>query len=269
MNKIEQVYMEILKEKIVNRKDMSTISKKVLGRIDNKYLYWKYINKLTKDGKVGKIKRGMYFGIPLDCVGEDFEVDRYILADKIEKGYALGYHTALELHGSAYSAFTNIFILIKKQSRFRSFNFQGVKYMPVINKHNENHLAIVNYKDTEISVTDPARTFIECLSRVDLCGGWEECLKSLANLRGVVISDVIDVLSIYQNKTLELKTGYVLELLSKISPYYGHIKYEELKPLKPSENWIPVYIDRDVPSELKKEWGLYIPKGFDILLRGI
>jgi predicted transcriptional regulator of viral defense system len=175
----------------------------------------------------------------------------------------------LELHGAAYSAFNNIFILIKKQHRFRKFKFQNVGYIPVINKHQNIHLTNINYKKREIIVTDPARTFVECVSRTDLCGGWEECLKSLANLKGVEVSDVKEVLEMYQNKTLELKTGYVLELLSKISPYYSHIKYTDLKQLKPSSDWIPIYIDRNVPSKLSKKWGLYIQEDFDDYLRGI
>jgi len=269
MNKTEQIYKEILKRSVVNSKDLNYISKQVLGRKDIKYLYWKYIYRLIKDGKIGKIKRGLYFGIPFDQLDEKFEVDRYILANKIENGYALGYHSALELHGAAYSAFNNIFILIKKPHRFRPFRFQNITYVPVINKHHNTHLITINYKKKEVIVTDPPRTFVECLSRVDLSGGWEECLKSLANLRGIEVSDVKEVLKLYQNKTLELKTGYVLELLSKKSPYYGHIKYDELKLLKPLSDWIPVYIDRNVPSKLNKKWGLYIPEGFAEYLRGI
>ena len=125
------------------------------------------------------------------------------------------------------------------------------------------------YKDTKITITDPARTFIECLDRLDLSGGWEECLKSLANLKGINILDLKDVLSIYDNKTLELKTGYVLELLSRSSPFYEHIKPADLQVFKPSDTWIPVYLDRDVPSKFIKKWGLYIPEGTDDLLRGI
>lgn len=269
MNKTEQIYKKILKEKVVNSKDLKNISKEVLTKTDNKYLYRKYINKLQKEKKVGKIKRGLYFSIPLDNTNEEFEVDRYILANKIKQGYALGYHSALELHGATYSSFNTIYILIQKKNRFHLFNFQNVKYIPVINNHYNLHLKSIKYKNKMIIITDPARTFLECLDRVNHCGGWEECLKSLANLRGIKVTDILEILNIYKNKTLELKTGYLLELLSKHSPYYSHISKEELKPLKPKNDWIPVYIDRYVTSKLSKKWGLYIPEGFDEFLRGI
>ena len=269
MNKTEQIYKEVLKEKVVNSKDLKNISKEVLGQTDNKYLYRKYINKLLKEKKVGKIKRGLYFSIPLEHISEEFEVDRYILANKIKQGYALGYHSALELHGASYSSFNSIFLLIQKKDRFRSFNFKNVEYVPVINKYYNHHLTSVKYKNKTVIITDPSRTFVECLNRVDLCGGWEECLKSLANLREVRVSDVMETLAVYKNKTLELKTGYLLELLSKKSTYYSHIKNDKIEPLRPSDDWIPVYIDRDVTSKLRKKWGLYIPEGFDELLRGI
>ena len=269
MNKTEQIYKEILREKVVNSKDLKKISKELLGKADTKYIYRKYINKLQKEKKVGKIKRGLYFGIPLENIDEEFEADRYTIANKIKQGYALGYHSALELHGASYSAFNSVYILIQKKNRFCSFNFQNINYVPVINNCYNQHLKSTKYKNEKIIITDPARTFVECLDRVDLCGGWEECLKSLANLRGVKVSDILKFLKIYKNKTLKLKTGYLLELLSTKSPYYSHIKKQELGPLKPSDDWIPVYIDRDITSRLRKEWGLYIPEGFDELLRGV
>jgi predicted transcriptional regulator of viral defense system len=269
MNKKEHIYKEILKEKVVNTNDLKKISKEVLGQTDNKYLYRKYIAKLLKEKKIGKIKRGLYYSIPLDNTGEEFEVDRFLLSNKIKQGYALGYHSALELHGAAYSSFNSIYILVQKKDRFRLFDFQNVKYVPVINNYYNHHLKLVKYKNKNVSVTDPARTFVECLDRIDLCGGWEECLKSLANLREVKISDILEILGFYKNKTLELKTGYLLELFSKNSPYYSHIKKEELEPLRPADDWIPVYVDRQATSKLRKKWGLYLPEDFDELLRGI
>ena len=269
MNKTEQVYKKILREKVVNSNDLKNISNEVLGKTDSEYLYRKYLTKLQKEKKVGKIKRGLYYSIPLENTSEKFEVDRYILASKIKQGYALGYHSALELHGAAYSAFNIIYILIQKKGRFPLINFQNVKYVPVINKYYNKNLKKVKYKNKTIIITNPARTFIECLNRLDLCGGWEECLKSLANLRGVNVSDILEILKIYKNKTLELKTGYLLELLSKKSPYYHHITKQELQPLTPSDTWIPVYIDRNVTSKLRKKWGLYMPEGTEELLRGI
>lgn len=270
MNKTEEFYKEILKEKVVNVEDLKSISEKVLEIEDDKeYYYRKYIHKLLNEGKIGKIRRGMYYGIPLDQIGEEFEVDRYIAGNKIKKGDALAYHTALELHGAAHSAHSKVFVLVTKEDRFRKFNFQDVEYVPVVNQLEVGHIAPIEYENTTLSVTDPARTFVDCLSRSDLCGGWEECLKSLANLKGLLLSDIKEVLSAYDNKTLELKCGYVLELLSDNSPYYDHIQKEELEPLKPSQEWKPVYIDRDVPSELEEDWGIYVPKGLEDLLRGV
>lgn len=270
MSKTEEFYREILKRKVVNVKDLKDISKDVLETDDvDEYYYRKYIHKLLEEGKVGKVRRGIYYGIPLDQIDEDFEADRYLIGDKITKGEALAYHTALELHGAAHSAYTRIFVLVKKEDRFRKFDFQDVKYIPVVNKYDIGHITSVRYENTRLNVTDPARTFVDCLSRPDHCGGWEESLKSLANLKGLSLSNIREVLSAYDNKTLELKCGYVLELLSKNSPYYDHIQKEKLDPLKPSQDWKPVYIDRDVPSRLEEDWGLYIPEGFDEFLRGV
>ncbi len=266
MNKTEEFYKEILKRKVVNIKDLKKISHEVF-ETDDEYHYRKYLNKLEEDGKIGKIRRGLYYGIPLDKLEEDYEVDRYLVANKLEK--PLGYHTALELHGSAHSAFTRVFVLVTKSNRFRKFDFQEVGYVPVVNEHDVGHLTKIEYKDTGLSVTDKERTFVDCLSRTDLCGGWEECLKSLSNLRGISVEKIKDVLSAYDNKTLELKCGYILELLSNHSPYYEHVTEEELEHLRPSSDWKPVYLDRNVESSLKEGWGLYVPEHLEDLLRGV
>lgn len=270
MSKIEEFYKEILKRKVVNVEDLKSISKKVLDiEDDNEYYYRKYIHKLVEEGKVGKIRQGMYFGIPLDQLEKEFRPDRYLIGNKIVKGNALGYHTALELHGAAHSAYNRIFVLVNRKSRFRKFSFQDNEYVPVVNKWDMDHITSVDYEGTELTVTDPNRTFVDCLSRTDLCGGWEECLKSLANLKALSLEDIKEVLLTYDNKTLELKCGYVLELLSNNSPYYDHIQQEKLDQLRPSNDWKPVYIDRDVPTKLVEDWGLYVPQGFDDLLRGV
>ena len=269
MNKTEQIHKHILKENVVNTNDLKTISKKILGKKDISYLQRKYLYRLQQTQKIGKIKKGLYYGIPLDEEKETFNVDRYLLAHKIKQGYSLGYHSALELLGAAYSATNIIYILIQKKNRFPSFHFQQVTYQPVINNLLSIHLKTVHYQNTQITITDPARTFVECLHRLDLCGGWEECLKSLANLKNIKISDVKNVLSFYNNTTLTLKTGYILELLSNTSPYFHHIKTEELESFTPKETWIPIYIDRTVKSTYNKKWGLYIPQGTSELLRGI
>ena len=175
----------------------------------------------------------------------------------------------MELHGASYSSFNTIYVLIQKKNRFRSFYFQNIKYIPVINKFNNLYIQSIKYKNKTINITNASRTFIECLNRIDLCGGWEECLKSLANLRKIKFSEIFEILKLYNNKSLEFKVGFVMELLSEKSPYYQHIKKQDLDVLKPSKTWIPIYINRDVKSRLVKKWGLYIPKDFQEILRGI
>jgi predicted transcriptional regulator of viral defense system len=269
MNKTEQIYKKILQRDVVNKDDLAEISREVLGKVDTKYLYWKYISRLLREGKVKKIRRGLYFGVPMRNVGEDFNVDRYLLADRLRNGYALGYHTALELHGAAYSAFSSVYVLVRKENRFRPIKFQDVEYIPVVNTYHDGHLMTLRYRMKEVMVTDQTRTFVECLSRVDLCGGWEECLKSLADLRRVTVPRVIAVLGHYHNKALQLKCGYILEMLSNRSPYYSHVIVEELEPLTPEKGWIPVYLDRKVSSELNRKWGIYVPIGLEGFLRGV
>ena len=55
MNKTEEFYKEVLKRKVVNVKDLKKISRMIF-EADDDYYYRKYLQKLLKEGKVGKIK---------------------------------------------------------------------------------------------------------------------------------------------------------------------------------------------------------------------
>ena len=51
--------------------------------------------------------------------------DRYTIASKVREEYYLGFHTALELHGCAYSWFNSVTVCLGPGAHFRSFEFQG------------------------------------------------------------------------------------------------------------------------------------------------
>ena len=55
MNKTEQIYKKMLKEKVVNSNDLKKISKSILGQTNTKYLYRKYIDKLQKEKKLKQL----------------------------------------------------------------------------------------------------------------------------------------------------------------------------------------------------------------------
>ena len=69
------------------------------------------------------------------------------------------------------------------------------------------------FGSTLIRVTDLERSVVDCLDRIDLCGGYEElcnCLSALDSLQG---DKVLKYLGLYQKKNLYQKAGFVLSKL--------------------------------------------------------
>jgi predicted transcriptional regulator of viral defense system len=85
----------------------------------------------VRNGRLLRIKRGLYVTVP---PGEDpkaYPVDPFLLAAKMTEDSLLAYHTALEFHGKAHSVHERFFYLTGTFPRtltFRGYRFLGVKF---------------------------------------------------------------------------------------------------------------------------------------------
>ena len=134
--------------------------------------------RLSKQGRLIRVKAGLYAAVPLELSDPNLhEVNRMLLADRLRGPHgAIAFHSALEVHGVAYSHFNTVYYIINTRPTF--FEFQNITYRPV---WTENIFGIMDtYIDgISVKVTDKERTFLDCLRRLDLCGGLEEYLKSV------------------------------------------------------------------------------------------
>ncbi len=271
MTKRETLYHELLKKQVVDKEDIERITKKILDRKDvsYQYIYNEYITKLKQEGKLLHPKRCLYVAVPPTKINdESFTPDKYLIASKVQQGYYLGYHTALEIHGSAYSYFNDVYIVVEPNRKFRSFEFKNILYEPVYNSFQKVGLQKIDHKGQKIVVSSPSRTFLDCIDRPQYSGGWEECLKSLESLPGVRTKELKTILKSMEKDILYRKTGLILSMFED-NPYYEGI-LSELKPyLKENMGTSTIYLSERSESELNREWMLYVPKGFPDLLRGV
>jgi predicted transcriptional regulator of viral defense system len=263
----DKIYKFIISKNVVSVEELTSFGQNELGE-NYKYIYKKYIYPFLKTGRVRRVRRGMYSAVNIYSENEQ-KADRYLIASKVRPNYYLGYHTALELHGCAYSAFWEVSIIIYRTDYFQPFNSEGVKYQPVTKSDLETEIMIMKYRNHEIKVTSPARTIVDCLDRLDLTGGLEECIKSLDGLRGVDIEGIENVLDLYHNNLLLRSVGVILEKLIEQSPFYSHISIEDLEKLQERVGKAPMYLDQRTESEYNKKWNLYVPVNLDDLIRGV
>ena len=266
MKKKEMVYRMIMNKQVVNDLDIDEIMSSVFGKpIPYKYFYNQYLSKLIKENKLARIRKGLYYGIDVYS-NKKTKPDKYLISAKLRKQYYLGYHTALELHGCGYSNYNRSFIVTL--SKFDPFSFGDIKFQDVFGRDMTGYIETIKYADQNIRVSNPSRTFVECINRPELCGGWEEVLKSLDSLGNVKIHEIEKLLEKYKKKILYRKCGHVLDILIKQSPYYTHLmKQKGLPPLAKSES--DLFIEKNNRGKYIPKWKLFTPFDFGELTRGV
>lgn len=83
----------------------------------------------TKAGRLLNIRRGVYAVVSPNVTPDQVLIDPYLFASKASNNSVLAYHTALELHGVAYSLFEQFTFLTSQKIKpfeFRSQWFQSV-----------------------------------------------------------------------------------------------------------------------------------------------
>lgn len=216
---------------------------------------------ITK-GRIKPIRRKLYAAVPPNQTAEILEVDPYLVAGKTTEDAVLGYHTALELMGAAYSTFGQFSYLSQLKSKPFEFEgrwFQAVSIPTVLQKKHESWIGvnIINRQGVALKITDPARTFVDVLDRIELSGGWEEVCRSIANIAALNIEEVIHYCLMLNNAGLSAKVGYFL------SQRQGAFAVSEmqLEPLLASKPKTPQHVSK--PSQerfqLIKRWNILLP----------
>lgn len=161
-----------------------------------------------RQGYVSRVRRGMY------CVNNIAtslpEVNKYQVASAITPTSYVAYHAAMEYHGLAHQLYYDV--SIGGEQSFNSFEFDGNSYAF---RNIATHIGVdTPIADSHVRVTNVERTVIDCIDRIDLCGGWEElvnCLRSVQYLREV---ELLAVLRAYNRIALYKKAGFLFEQLN-------------------------------------------------------
>jgi predicted transcriptional regulator of viral defense system len=268
--KTEELYTGLLPMRIVTFDDIVQSTSKIVTTSQNRrYIYRKYVKRLVETGKLQPIKKGLYAVLGPSEKPEKHETDKLLIASKTRKEYYLGFHTALEYYGSAYSTFNEAYVCVKARDRFDQFNYGRFIFKPVFTKETVSQIVEKPYGSSLIRVSSKERTFIECIDRVQYAGGWEECTKSLAQLGGIDFEKLVTLAFNQKKQILFRQTGYFLDYLKHTSPFYEHLSEDLLEKLRAQVKGSPQYLIRGEPGEINARWRLYIPEDFEEKLKEI
>ncbi|MBE0520551.1 hypothetical protein IBX35_05875 [Candidatus Bathyarchaeota archaeon] len=271
VTKTEALYNSLLPMKVVSFNDIVKKAANIIETTPNRrYIYRKYVKRLIKNGKLQRIRRGLYIVLsPLEKQ-EGYVADKLLIASKIRDKHYLGFHTALEYYGCASSLYNEAYICVKAKDRFNPFHYKRFRFRPVFVKNVNLKVEKKHYHGNIIKVSSKERTFIECVDKVQYTGGWEECIKSLEGLGGLNIEKLVTLLlHNYEKDILFRRVGYILELLKERSPFYEHVNDHLLNEIEKQITGPPQYLTYGKKGTLNRRWKLYIPDGFEEKLRGI
>lgn len=214
-------------------------------------------------GKILPVRRGLYAVVPPGASPETAPLDPYLLASRMAGDAVLAYHTALEVHGRAYSVYNRFTYLSGKPVqpvRFREYEFQCVLVPKPLREKRKPSFGVVEIErqGLPVRVTDVERTFVDALDRSDLCGGWEEVWRSLESIEYLKLDEVVKYTTLLGKSTTAARVGFFLEehrqAVATADKYLAR-----LRKLAPRQ---PLYLDRSrrKGGVLVKDWNLIVPE---------
>lgn len=265
---MEELYSALYQRRVFSLDEAVEAAEKLTGRRSVRpYVSSKYLNGLVEDGKLERVRQGLYVVVP---PGGGVVVDKLLLASKIRRNGFLGFHTALEFYGCAYSAMREAYVCVAARDRFRGFLYAGFSFRPVYVGDAGFEVVEVEYQGQPVRIESRERLFIDCVSRPKYAGGWEECLKSLEGLGGLDFDRLVGMLGGgYGGQTSVRRAGLVLEMLRGSSVFYRHLPEDALDRVEGLVSRGYRYLVPGGGGRLVKRWRLIVPEGFSGLLRAV
>lgn len=217
----------------------------------------------TRIGRILSVRRGLYAVVSPGQTTETAQPDPFLLASRMTPDAVLAYHTALEFHGRAYSAFhvfTYLSRTVTRSAEFRGNTFRGAAFPKSLLAKGSEHLGVetADRSGLEVRVTSLERTLVDVLDRPATSGGWEEIWRSLESVEYFDLEQVTDYALMLGNATTVAKVGFYLEQHAQQLMVEG----SSLARLRAHVPKAVHYLDRSTrgPARLADPWNLIVPE---------
>jgi len=203
-----------------------------------------------KRGYIQKIRRDLYCA--LNLATHLPEADRFEIACAIQYDAYIAYHTALEFHGLGQQLWYDVQVAVSRP--FTPFKFSDSSYLPIISKCSTGVEEPLFRRG--VRVTNLERTIVDCIIRMDLCGGAEEfihCIEAIRQLRSDLL---VAVLQAYNTPIVYQKVGCVMDVLQL--PTDNNERVIKLCQEKAGRA-VNLLTNKENSNTYQSKWKLYIP----------
>ncbi|GHT52854.1 hypothetical protein AGMMS49982_14210 [Bacteroidia bacterium] len=167
------------------------------------------LRQYKKQRLISQIRRDMYVANDLDT--KTSLVSKFEIAGSITPTSYLSHHAAMEYYGVANQVFYEM--SVSSVETFRNFDFEGITY--TFCKSPSEVGVVTPVADFRVRITDMERTIIDCINRIDLCGGLEELVQCLSSITYVKETKLWQYLTALDKQILYQKTGFILSYFQK------------------------------------------------------
>jgi predicted transcriptional regulator of viral defense system len=193
--------------------------------------------------------------------------DPYLVATKLRDDAVVGYHSALEFHGRAYSTWSRVQYVTA--ARARPFRFRGTAFVgeqaPAAVRDLPDFGGGVHVRPHaggEVRVTSLERTVVDVLHAPSRGGGWEEVWRSLELIEFVDLDETLEFTVQQASALTAARVGFFLEQHAK----EWMVEDKHLAALEKHAPRQPRYLDGSRKSgRLLSRWNLVVPE--DLLQR--
>jgi len=216
----------------------------------------------TQTGRLQRIHRGLYLTVPVGFTSKAISVDTFLITAKLTEDAVLAYHTALELHGKAYSTFGQFYYFsthVVRPVQFQENRFMRVSFPAALRTERQRHFSVIQIERSgqKVYVASLERTLVDVLDRPDLGGGWEEVWRSLESVEFFNIDQIIEYALLLNNATTIAKVGFYLESHREtLSVTEDHLA--RLRKRKPESPHYLVRKNKD--SRFISTWNILVPE---------
>ncbi|MFN3463291.1 MAG: hypothetical protein ACK4X1_04370 [Terricaulis sp.] len=211
-------------------------------------------------GNIRRIARGVFAAVPPHASAETWVVDRYLAASKLKADAVLAYHSALELHGVAYTDTPEVqAVSAGEPVLFETPDFSCRFWKRPAGFSAKRDVTRIDRAGLEVRVTTLERTLVDLFDRPDLAGGADELWSSLPLVVRLKGDDLVAQARDVKSAAAAASLGWWLDSEQSRLGVPKRV-VEELRTLRPKH---PQYVLGAKIGEAKSiaAWNILVPLG--------
>ena len=203
---------------------------------------WKVLHKLTRKGRVQRIKRGIYTLVPAKAGYQPKWTEQvYTFLEDILHEYYVGYWTAMSHWNMTEQTPRTVFVATTQRNRNFTYNDAVPIHFVTLNPRKLYGWVYAAAGGHRFRVSNPEKTVVDSMDLPQHAGGVTEAAKTLSyDLDWGKVLEYADRLG---NRTVHKRLGYIIQLLEIDAPH--HI----LKNLREGASSGYSWLDPTAPKE--------------------